>query len=128
MWDVKRRREDWDFARYNSDEAAIRTFMAEKDAKPIVVPHRANRAVIFDSDLFHETDKILVFQDGYENRRINVTLLYGRRVDRPTHMTKLNENDLKSVATQTLGHYISWAKAFRRRTRDHDVSQISPLC
>jgi hypothetical protein len=77
VWDVKAPL-DWDFARYNSDEAAIRAFLAKKNAKPIVVPHRANRAVIFDSDLFHETDKI-VFKDGYENRRINVTMLYGRR-------------------------------------------------
>jgi tetratricopeptide (TPR) repeat protein len=77
VWDVKAPR-DWDFARYNTDEAAIRAFLAGKNAKPIVVPHRANRAVIFDSDLFHETDKI-VFKDGYENRRINITMLYGRR-------------------------------------------------
>jgi hypothetical protein len=34
--------------------------------------------VIFDSDLFHKTDQI-AFKDGYLNRRINVTLLYGRR-------------------------------------------------
>ena len=78
VWDVKAPL-DWDFARYNADEAAIRAFLAEKGAKPIVVPHRANRAVIFDSDLFHETDKI-VFRDGYQNRRINITMLYGRRV------------------------------------------------
>ena len=77
VWDVKAPM-DWDFARYNTDEAAIRAFLAGKGAKPIVVPHRENRAVIFDSDLFHETDKI-VFKDGYENRRINVTMLYGRR-------------------------------------------------
>lgn len=77
VWDVKAPR-DWDFARYNTDEAAIRAFLAGKNARPIVVPHRANRAVIFDSDLFHETDKI-VFKDGYENRRINITMLYGRR-------------------------------------------------
>ena len=78
VWD-KKAPLDWDFARYNADEAAIRAFLVEKKAKPITVPHRANRAVIFDSDLFHETDKI-VFKDGYRNRRINVTMLYGRRV------------------------------------------------
>ena len=77
VWDAKAPL-DWNFARYNTDEAAIRAFLAEKNAKPVVVPHRANRAVIFDSDLFHETDKI-AFHDGYENRRINVTMLYGRR-------------------------------------------------
>jgi hypothetical protein len=77
VWD-KKAPLDWDFSRYNGDEAAIRAFLAEKGAKPIRVPHRANRAVIFDSDLFHETD-VIRFKDGYRNRRINVTMLYGRR-------------------------------------------------
>jgi hypothetical protein len=42
------------------------------------MPYRANRAVIFDSDLFHQTDAIR-FKPGYTDRRINVTLLYGDR-------------------------------------------------
>jgi Family of unknown function (DUF6445) len=42
------------------------------------VRYRANRAVIFDSDLFHETDRI-AFKEGYLNRRINITMLYGKR-------------------------------------------------
>jgi hypothetical protein len=44
----------------------------------VTVPHRANRAVISDSDLFHETDRI-AFKEGYRNRRINITMLYDRR-------------------------------------------------
>lgn len=77
VWDVKAP-QDWDFERYNADVPSMRAFLDEHGARPIVVPHRANRAVIFDSDLFHETDRI-EFKDGYENRRINVTMLYGRR-------------------------------------------------
>lgn len=69
---------DWDFAKYNRDIGAIRDFLARSKAIPMRVPHRANRAVIFDSDLFHETDRI-DFKEGYLNRRINVTFLYGRR-------------------------------------------------
>jgi tetratricopeptide (TPR) repeat protein len=69
---------DWDFARFNGDIPAARQFLADTGAKPITVPYRANRAVIFDSDLFHETDTIR-FKDGYENRRINVTMLFGDR-------------------------------------------------
>ena len=69
---------DWNFAQYNADEDAMRAFLAREGAKSITVPYRCNRAVIFDSDLFHETDKIR-FKPGYENRRINVTMLYGRR-------------------------------------------------
>jgi tetratricopeptide (TPR) repeat protein len=77
LWDVAAPL-DWDFDTYNNDEPAIRRFLAEKGARSITVPYRANRAVIFDSDLFHETDRI-AFREGYTNRRINITMLYGRR-------------------------------------------------
>jgi tetratricopeptide (TPR) repeat protein len=77
VWDVAAPL-DWDFETYNRNEPAAREFLEKAGAKPIVVPHRANRAVIFDSNLFHETDRIR-FKDGYRNRRINVTLLYGWR-------------------------------------------------
>jgi tetratricopeptide (TPR) repeat protein len=69
---------DWDFDKYNGDVESPRAFLTSVGATSVTVPYRANRAVIFDSDLFHETDTIR-FRDGYENRRINVTLLYGRR-------------------------------------------------
>jgi tetratricopeptide (TPR) repeat protein len=69
---------DWDFAKFNNDVKLARDFLAQSGAQPMTVPYRCNRAVIFDSDLFHETDRI-DFTPGYENRRINVTLLYGRR-------------------------------------------------
>lgn len=71
---------EWTFAQYNNPNAGdtIRKFLADSGAKAITVPHRANRAVIFDSDLFHQTDTIN-FKEGYLNRRINITMLYGRR-------------------------------------------------
>ena len=47
----------------------------------MTVPYRRNRVVIFDSDLFHRTDD-LDFRPGYENRRINVTMLFGDRSER----------------------------------------------
>jgi hypothetical protein len=69
---------DWDFSKYNGNVAAIRDFLTESGANKRTIPYRANRAVIFDSDLFHETDSIH-FSPGYQNRRINVTMLYGER-------------------------------------------------
>jgi Flp pilus assembly protein TadD len=77
IWDVPAPL-DWGFAKYNSDAAAARDFLAGAGANSVTVPYRANRAVIFDSDLFHETDRI-AFKEGYLNRRINITMLYGRR-------------------------------------------------
>jgi Tetratricopeptide repeat len=71
---------DWGYAQYNNPNAGptIREFLARAGAHSVTVPYRANRAVIFDSDLFHETDRI-AFKEGYLNRRINITMLYGNR-------------------------------------------------
>jgi Tfp pilus assembly protein PilF len=77
VWD-KEAPLDWDFEKYNTDDAAMRQFLKENDAKAVRVPYRQNRALVFNSDLFHETDRI-TFRPGYENRRINITLLYGDR-------------------------------------------------
>jgi hypothetical protein len=68
---------DWDFAKYNTDTTAAREFLAHVGARSVTVSYRSNRAILFDSRLFHETDRI-VFKEGYLNRRINITLLYGR--------------------------------------------------
>ena len=72
--------DDWDFKEYNNEknEGKIREFLERNHAEALTVPHRQNRAIIFNSNLFHETDT-LAFKDHYEDRRINVTLLYGSR-------------------------------------------------
>jgi len=75
---------NWDRAKMNYIDmrAARREFLAHCKAQSLTIPYRSNRAVMFDSDLLHETDRI-VFREGYLNRRINITLLYGlREMDR----------------------------------------------
>ncbi|MFN8670720.1 MAG: tetratricopeptide repeat protein [Candidatus Sericytochromatia bacterium] len=69
---------NWSYEAYNSDETGIYNFIKENNAEKIIIPHKANRCVIFNSALFHETDKFN-FKEGYENRRINITLLFGKR-------------------------------------------------
>ena len=69
---------DWAFRTYNADSARMARFLKESGDEPVTVPYRRNRVVIFDSDLFHRTDD-LDFRPGYENRRINVTMLFGDR-------------------------------------------------
>jgi tetratricopeptide (TPR) repeat protein len=69
---------DWGFAKYNKDSATILGYLDSVGSVPVRVPYRANRAVVFDSDLFHASDRPH-FREGYLNRRINVTLLYGLR-------------------------------------------------
>ena len=79
VWD-KEAPQEWDFKEYNNkrNEPMIREFLRSRGANAVAIPYRQNRAVVFNSDLFHETDR-LAFKDEYVNRRINITLLYGYR-------------------------------------------------
>ena len=72
--------QEWNFAAYNSEENTpkILEWLNQSGAQAIRIPYRANRAVVFNSDLFHETDDI-AFKDDFRSRRINITLLYGHR-------------------------------------------------
>jgi hypothetical protein len=69
---------DWDFDKFNNDDAAIAAHLGDEIDNPIRITYRENRIVIFNSDLFHRTDKI-EFADDFESRRVNVTMLFGRR-------------------------------------------------
>lgn len=70
---------DWEFDDYNKNRGRkITNFISETGAKSIEIPYRANRAIIFNSDLFHATAACR-FGERYEDRRMNVTMLYGRR-------------------------------------------------
>jgi len=67
----------WTFTDFNTHQSKMKAFLDVHGAKPIRVPYRANRCVLFDSSLIHITDE-LHFKPGYANRRVNVTLLYGQ--------------------------------------------------
>lgn len=81
---------DWGFDMYNSRPDLIHAFLHRHQARRRRIPYRENRALIFNSDLFHATEEVR-FRPGYENRRINVTMLYGNReqqaADRVTSAT-----------------------------------------
>jgi len=68
----------WDFGALNAEPERIWSFLNSSGIDPVVIPYRQNRAVIFNSDLFHATSS-LRFRPGYESRRINVTMLFGQR-------------------------------------------------
>ncbi|MEU0919385.1 hypothetical protein ABZ384_18305 [Streptomyces cyaneofuscatus] len=74
----------WGFDTYNGRQDLIRPFLRRRRARSMTIPYRQNRAVIFDSDLFHASDEVR-FRPGYENLRINVTLLYGDREEEVHH-------------------------------------------
>jgi hypothetical protein len=51
IWQV-RMPEDWDFNHANVERGGIRARLVGK-GDPIVVPHRCNRLVLFEANLFH---------------------------------------------------------------------------
>jgi Tetratricopeptide repeat len=70
----------WQVHGYDADKAAIAAFLDQHASDSLVVPYRENRAVLFESRLFHRSDAP-DFAPGYENHRINLTLLFGRHAD-----------------------------------------------
>ena len=63
------------FKDFNSLESIDKIKDEVKDTDFMRIPYKSNRAVIFNSKLYHVTDKI-EFKDNYKDRRVNVTFLY----------------------------------------------------
>lgn len=69
----------WTFHDYNKNSEQIYEFLSKNSSSSVTVPYRGNRAVLFNSALFHETD-VIKFKEGYENRRVNMTYLFGSQL------------------------------------------------
>jgi tetratricopeptide (TPR) repeat protein len=76
IWNVAAR-DERELRRYNSSDGEIREHLRHSQAEAMRVAHRANRAVFFKSSLFHKTDTCR-FREGYLNKRINVSFLFGQ--------------------------------------------------
>jgi hypothetical protein len=101
----------WDFVTYNSRSDVIRAFLARQGVRPTRIAYRQNRAVIFNSDLFHGTEEVK-FRQNYESRRINVTMLYGDR-EADVHHRQLARPD---PMFGTAGSSYAWRSAAFPRT------------
>jgi hypothetical protein len=69
----------WDFENCRIAQGGIETWLAAHPQAAIKIPYRCNRAVLFRSRLFHASDHYS-FQAGYAQRRINITLLFGKKI------------------------------------------------
>jgi tetratricopeptide (TPR) repeat protein len=81
MYD-KEHPDHWDRLTFNArkDEPEIQAQISDylHDAGETRIPYRCNRAVLFHSTLLHKTDPF-DFRDNYVDRRMNITMLFGRR-------------------------------------------------
>ncbi|MDA7576443.1 tetratricopeptide repeat protein [Candidatus Pelagibacter sp.] len=71
--------DNWTAQDYNNNSNKIYKFLKENSANCVNIPYKFNRAVLFNSAYFHETDEIN-FKNKYEGRRINNTYLFGGRL------------------------------------------------
>jgi hypothetical protein len=85
----------------------IRAYLNHHQARKVTIPYRQNRAIIFNSDLFHGTDSV-TFRPGYENRRMNITMLYGHRE---------NDGHHGQVTPYRTHNQAAWRSASFARTR-----------
>ena len=94
---------DGDFNRYNGDDKnEVIKYLKDNKATAIYVPYKYNRCVLFDSNLFHKTADVH-FHPGFENKRINVTMLFGTRENtgvEPNDMLEVKK--LKELVTKPL--------------------------
>jgi tetratricopeptide (TPR) repeat protein len=67
---------EWHITDYRTDISRIYAWLDSNPSDRMIVPYRENRAVLFDSRMFHGSDAPK-FAPGYENMRINITLLFG---------------------------------------------------
>lgn len=77
IWD-KEAPKSWDFDKYNNNHIEIRKFLKKRKSRMKRINYKSNRVIIFNSNLFHASDSFN-FKKNYESRRINITLLYGKR-------------------------------------------------
>ncbi|CAM9880961.1 unnamed protein product, partial [Sphacelaria rigidula] len=91
--------DEWQFEDFNGNSTTAETFLREHDAGNTSVEHRQNRALIFNSMLFHQSDPFR-FKKGFTNRRINLTLLMGSR---PAEDSRGAERERREITPDEAG-------------------------
>ncbi len=88
--------ETWDLERYTLTSSQMRDFVKAKGLEPVRIPYRQGRMVIFNSRFLHASDRFQ-FGETPEQRRLNLTLLYGQQPLRYFPRHPLPERLFKSL-------------------------------
>ena len=67
--------DNWRWEDYNRNEKKIEDLLSSNSSEKISIKYKFNRLIIFDSKFFHKSQQVRAIK-GYENRRINYTLLF----------------------------------------------------
>ena len=66
---------EWSFISYNSNTEKIKNYIGTE--KPLDIPYKFNRAILFDSKYFHATSGVSM-KEGKLNRRVSFTFLFDK--------------------------------------------------
>eukprot|EP00927_Polykrikos_kofoidii_P017752 TRINITY_DN18110_c0_g1_i1.p1 TRINITY_DN18110_c0_g1~~TRINITY_DN18110_c0_g1_i1.p1 ORF type:complete len:466 (+),score=54.72 TRINITY_DN18110_c0_g1_i1:90-1487(+) len=113
---------EWSFSDYNSLDQVPRIREYLKDSVRVVIPHKRNRLVMFNSNFFHET-QVPRFKPGYKNRRINLTFLFGRRCGGSAGTNEAYHDDSTAASVDK----VVGRRGARRKARRRAASQRSEL-
>lgn len=91
IWD-KKRPEDWSYNDYNKDVDKIKQYLKETNASKQIVEYKHNRAMIFDSSYFHETNGVSM-KDGHWNKRINLVFMFKPNKNKITLLDYYNNKE-----------------------------------
>lgn len=76
IWN-KRVPDEWFTAPQARMDAIERDLLGEPDARSSTIPYRCNRAMLFNANVLHKSDR-MHFEEGLANRRVSITMLFGR--------------------------------------------------
>ena len=89
-----------DYSYNGDDKTEVLDFLEEKNSNAVYIPYKYNRCVMFDSNLFHKTAEVN-FLPGFDNKRMNVTMLFGQRENTGVEPQDMIEADELRKATST---------------------------
>jgi hypothetical protein len=71
---------DWTREDWNNNADKSRKYILDNNVEPLKIKYKCNRAVFFNGAYFHETNQVDM-KEGFENRRISYTLLFGKNLE-----------------------------------------------
>ena len=71
---------EWSRSEWNSNPQLVKDYIESNKTQPIKIDYKSNRAVMFPGDYFHTSNGVSM-KEGFENRRVSYTLLFGATLD-----------------------------------------------
>jgi len=71
---------DWSYTQINADAGKAGEYVKANNVQPVHIPHKSNRALLFNGAYFHQSNGISM-KEGIENQRISYTMLFGSQLE-----------------------------------------------